>query len=234
MCTLLAILRRRHAERRAKSACERPMIAAKGLPASKSTTRALTKSCEFHRRLITRSSLPNFDNTSNNGPLPSGEVLSVGIRKALLCRASGYIREFPMKSDQHADQVAHREPIQFSGQTLTANTVTMSVFGAIVMFIVSLLSLFRLRRADPDMERPSRAPLYLFFPAFDLMAEVIASGDDGVLQFSGGDRVRNFSRAGLRLLSFDESAAGRGAVGHPARRMTDRAAARAAAMESTA
>ncbi|WP_027213797.1 ethanolamine permease [Burkholderia sp. WSM2232] len=65
------------------------------------------------------------------------------------------------------------ELIQFGGQTLTANIVTMSVFGAIVMYIISMLSLFKLRRAEPDMERPFRAPLFPLFPGFALVAAVI-------------------------------------------------------------
>ncbi|AMP04508.1 ethanolamine permease [Collimonas pratensis] len=60
------------------------------------------------------------------------------------------------------------ELITLGGQTLTANIVTMSVFGAITMYIVSMLSLFRLRRSAPDMLRPFRAPLYPWFPAFAL------------------------------------------------------------------
>lgn len=60
------------------------------------------------------------------------------------------------------------ELITLGGQTLTANIVTMSVFGAITMYIISMLSLFRLRRSAPDMLRPFRAPLYPWFPAFAL------------------------------------------------------------------
>ena len=59
--------------------------------------------------------------------------------------------------------------ITLGGQTLTANIVTMSVFGAITMYIISMLSLFRLRRSAPDMERPFRAPFYPWFPAFALV-----------------------------------------------------------------
>ena len=33
--------------------------------------------------------------------------------------------------------------------TLTANIVTMSVFGAIVMYIISMLALFQLRKSEP-------------------------------------------------------------------------------------
>jgi ethanolamine permease len=65
------------------------------------------------------------------------------------------------------------ELVKIGGQTLTANIVTMSVFGAILMYIVSMLSLFKLRRSHPDMVRPFRAPLYPFFPAFALAGAVV-------------------------------------------------------------
>lgn len=65
------------------------------------------------------------------------------------------------------------ELVSFGGQTLTANIVTMSVFGAIVMYIVSMASLFKLRRSEPGMVRPFRAPLYPWFPAFALVAAVV-------------------------------------------------------------
>jgi ethanolamine permease len=63
--------------------------------------------------------------------------------------------------------------IQFGGQTLTANIVTMSVFGAIVMYIISMMALFKLRKSEPNMERPYRAPLFPIFPAFALGAAVV-------------------------------------------------------------
>jgi ethanolamine permease len=63
--------------------------------------------------------------------------------------------------------------VQLGGQPLTAGIVTLSVFGAIVMYIVSMASLFRLRRSEPDLARPFRAPLYPWFPAFALLAAVI-------------------------------------------------------------
>ena len=65
------------------------------------------------------------------------------------------------------------ELIQFGGQTLTANIVTMSVFGAILMYIVSMLALFKLRRAEPNMERSFKAPFYPWFPLFALASAVV-------------------------------------------------------------
>jgi ethanolamine permease len=66
--------------------------------------------------------------------------------------------------------------ITIGGQSLTANIVTMSVFGAILMYILSMLSLFKLRSADPAMDRPFRAPLYPFFPAFALFGALVCMG----------------------------------------------------------
>ncbi|WP_296707330.1 ethanolamine permease [Rhodoblastus sp.] len=63
--------------------------------------------------------------------------------------------------------------IVIGGQPLTANIVTMSVFGAIVMYMTSMASLFKLRRSEPNMDRPFRAPFYPFFPAFALFAATI-------------------------------------------------------------
>jgi ethanolamine permease len=63
--------------------------------------------------------------------------------------------------------------IQIGGQSLTANIVTMSVFGAIVMYILSMASLFKLRISEPRLERPFSAPMFPLFPAFALVAAVI-------------------------------------------------------------
>ncbi len=65
------------------------------------------------------------------------------------------------------------EWIQMGGLPLTANIVTMAVFGAILMYIISMLSLFKLRRSEPTMIRPFRAPIYPYFPAFALVAAFV-------------------------------------------------------------
>ena len=61
--------------------------------------------------------------------------------------------------------------VKIAGQPLTASIVTMSALGAIVMYIVSLLSLMRLRRREPQLQRPFRVP---FYPLFPLIALTIA------------------------------------------------------------
>ena len=63
--------------------------------------------------------------------------------------------------------------IQIGGMSLTANIVTMSVFGAIVMYILSMASLFKLRISEPRLERPFSAPVFPLFPAFALGAALI-------------------------------------------------------------
>lgn len=54
----------------------------------------------------------------------------------------------------------------------TAEIITLSVFGALSLYIISMLSVIKLREAEPDLIRPFKVPL---FPAFPLTALVIAS-----------------------------------------------------------
>lgn len=58
--------------------------------------------------------------------------------------------------------------ISIGGQPLTANIVTMSVLGALVMYAISMLALFRLRKSEPQLERPFRARLYPYAPIWTL------------------------------------------------------------------
>ncbi|MGX8883412.1 ethanolamine permease [Methylovorus sp. SPW-M1] len=64
--------------------------------------------------------------------------------------------------------------IQFGGMTLTANLITMAVFGAIVMYIMSMISLFALRKKEPNLERPFTAIAYPLFPAIALGLAVVS------------------------------------------------------------
>ncbi len=65
------------------------------------------------------------------------------------------------------------EVIKIGGQTLTANIVTMSVLGAIVMYIMSMWSLFVLRRKEPALTRPFPAIGYPVLPAIALGLAVL-------------------------------------------------------------
>ncbi|MDG9928574.1 MULTISPECIES: ethanolamine permease [Pseudomonas] len=63
--------------------------------------------------------------------------------------------------------------INLQGMSLTAAMITMSVFGAIVMYIMSMLSLFKLRRSEPNLERTFRAPGYPVVPGIALALAVV-------------------------------------------------------------
>lgn len=63
--------------------------------------------------------------------------------------------------------------INLQGMTLTAAMITMAVFGAIVMYIISMLSLFKLRASEPNLERSFRAPGYPVVPGIALALAVV-------------------------------------------------------------
>lgn len=54
----------------------------------------------------------------------------------------------------------------------TAELITMSVFGALVLYIISMAALFKLRVSEPGLERPFRAPMYPLFPGVALALSV--------------------------------------------------------------
>lgn len=53
----------------------------------------------------------------------------------------------------------------------TADIITISVFGALTLYIISMITVIRLRRKEPTLERPFKVP---FYPLFPLTALVIA------------------------------------------------------------
>jgi ethanolamine permease len=63
--------------------------------------------------------------------------------------------------------------VQIGGQPLTANIVTLSVFGAVALYLISMLALLRLRRTEPALERPFRAPCYPWFPLVALLTAFV-------------------------------------------------------------
>jgi ethanolamine permease len=66
--------------------------------------------------------------------------------------------------------------VTIAGQPLTANLVTMSALGAIVMYIISLASLFRLRRIEPGLTRPFHTPAYPVTPTIALALALVCLG----------------------------------------------------------
>ncbi|WP_137974106.1 ethanolamine permease [Pseudomonas sp. F(2018)] len=63
--------------------------------------------------------------------------------------------------------------IALQGMSLTAAMITMSVFGAIVMYIMSMLSLFKLRKSEPHLERTFKAPGYPLVPGIALALALV-------------------------------------------------------------
>ena len=61
----------------------------------------------------------------------------------------------------------------FNGQSLTANIITLACFGSITMYIISMMSLFKLRKTEPNLERPYKAICYPTFPIIALIGAVI-------------------------------------------------------------
>jgi ethanolamine permease len=55
----------------------------------------------------------------------------------------------------------------------TADIITLSVLGALLMYVLAMASLFRLRRLEPKLVRPFRAPLYPWLPALALILAVL-------------------------------------------------------------
>ncbi|WP_080239518.1 ethanolamine permease [Spirosoma rigui] len=55
----------------------------------------------------------------------------------------------------------------------TGEIITLSVFGALGMYIMSLLSLFHLRRTEPNLVRSYRTPFYPYVPMVALLLSVV-------------------------------------------------------------
>ncbi len=56
----------------------------------------------------------------------------------------------------------------------TSEIITISVFGALTLYILSMISMLRLRRKEPDLIRPFRVPLYPWFPIIALVLSGIS------------------------------------------------------------
>jgi ethanolamine permease len=55
----------------------------------------------------------------------------------------------------------------------TDKIITLSVLGALILYISSMLSLFKLRKKSPELHRPFKTPFYPYFPAIALILSVI-------------------------------------------------------------
>jgi ethanolamine permease len=55
----------------------------------------------------------------------------------------------------------------------TADIITLSAFGALTLYVLSMVSLLRLRRAEPDLERPYCVPAYPWIPSGALVLALV-------------------------------------------------------------
>jgi ethanolamine permease len=56
----------------------------------------------------------------------------------------------------------------------TAEIITISVFGALTLYIISMISLLQLRKKEPALERPFKVPMYPVFPIVALIIAVVS------------------------------------------------------------
>jgi ethanolamine permease len=78
----------------------------------------------------------------------------------------------------------------------TADLVILSTLGAVVLYVISMISLFVLRRKEPQLHRPFKAPLYPYFPAVALVLSLMA----GVAIVYYNVRLSLFFFGGLALI----------------------------------
>ena len=92
---------------------------------------------------------------------------------------SGYLPDFLSKVNQRY-RTPHWALIMgglvgfmaiFSGKT--DQIIIMSVLGAIVMYVTSMVSLFLLRKKEPHLLRPYKAPFYPIFPLIALILSIL-------------------------------------------------------------
>jgi ethanolamine permease len=56
----------------------------------------------------------------------------------------------------------------------TTDIITLAVFGALTLYIFSMIALLRLRRKEPELHRPFKTPFYPFFPIIALMIAILS------------------------------------------------------------
>ncbi len=56
----------------------------------------------------------------------------------------------------------------------TSEIITISVFGALTLYIISMVALLRLRKKEPLLERPFKVPMYPFFPVIALVIALVS------------------------------------------------------------
>lgn len=82
----------------------------------------------------------------------------------------------------------------------TEDIIILSVLGAMVMYITSMLSLFKLRTKEPHLERPFLAPFYPWFPLVALFLSILCTG--AIIYFNQGLSLIFLALMGVSLSVF--------------------------------
>ncbi len=56
----------------------------------------------------------------------------------------------------------------------TAEIITISVMGALTLYFIAMLSLLKLRKSEPDLERPFKVPFYPWTPRIALVISLVS------------------------------------------------------------
>lgn len=56
----------------------------------------------------------------------------------------------------------------------TAEIITIACFGALTLYVISMIAFFALRKKEPRLNRPFKVPMYPYFPAIALVIAAIA------------------------------------------------------------
>ena len=62
----------------------------------------------------------------------------------------------------------------FALKEKTGAIIIISVFGALTLYIISMIALLRLRKKEPQLERPFKVPMYPLFPIIALIIAVVS------------------------------------------------------------
>ncbi len=75
----------------------------------------------------------------------------------------------------------------------TDGLITMSAFGAVTLYIVSMIALIQLRRRDPTLERPYRTPWYPVFPLVALSIAAVSLATMTYFNWNAGKVATSYS-----------------------------------------
>jgi len=75
----------------------------------------------------------------------------------------------------------------------TTGLITMSAFGAVTLYIVSMIALIQLRRREPTLERPYRTPWYPVFPLVALSIAAVSLATMTYFNWNAGQLATSYS-----------------------------------------